>query len=97
MIIKRLKRTISGRKINPGKKLKRVFVNKSKFNHKYLRREEYLVEKDTGKKIIAISITDCQLNKKTRILKKNNIVSSSEGKFKIQRVNKNSPSLVVKL
>ena len=95
-VIRRLQRSTTGKVLNPGRKTKRVLLNRSRFNSSYLRREQYLVEKNTNEKITANYILDSELRKKTRILKKNNIVFSDKGKFLIVQVNKTNPSLVVR-
>ena len=96
VVIRKLKRTNTGKVLSPGRKLKRVLKNRSKFNHKYLKREDYLVDIETNEKVLVNKMIDSQLRKRTRILKKNNKIYAEKEEYVVVLVNRNCPSLVKK-
>lgn len=97
MVIKRLKRSKSGKVLNPGKKIKRVFLNKSRFNHRCLTSKLFFITKN-NEKVTNVKMYDSKSKKKVSILKKYNIlVSEDKKKYEILKIVKKGPAIIRQL
>jgi signal recognition particle subunit SEC65 len=94
MKVLRAIRSKSGKKISFDRKKKRVYKNKSRIIQRILRKDTYFCL-ENNEKVYPDHLLE--KGRKTRVLKKNNIVICGKQKYLILKINKSNPSLIVKL